>query len=329
MPATPLPELQRRLSALQDGLAARGLNAALIVQNVDLFYFTATSQNAHLFVPAAGYPLLLVRKDLDRARAESPLENIYPLTSLKELPALLQEHGYRLPAHLGLELDVLPAGQYLSYRKLFPATEIADVSPLIREVRSVKSPFELELMRAAAQATDGVFAAIPSLVRVDMSEVELAGLVEALFRKAGHHGLVRMRGFNQELFYGALLSGANMAVPSCVDSPTGGPGMGPDSPLGAGPKPIGRDEPLMVDYTGAFHGYLIDQTRLFVTGKLPSSWRQPFKPPSPSRQKWSTWPAPGVRRKNCTGKPWGWPKPPAWPATSWGTRSRAALSATA
>lgn len=277
MPVTPPDELKRRLAALQAGLTAQGLDGAVVVQNVDLFYFAATAQNAHLFVPAEGQPLLLVKKNLARAREESPLATIGPMPSLKELPATLQEYGYTLPSKLGLELDVLPAGQFLYYQKIFPSAHIADVSPLIREQRAVKSPFELDLMRRAARLTDEVFAAIPSQFQPGMSELELAGRIEALFRRAGHPGLVRMRGFNQELVYGHLLSGANMAVPSCVDSPTGGAGTGPDFPHGAGFKPVERDEPFQVDYVGSFYGYLIDQTRLFVPGKLSAPLEKAFQ----------------------------------------------------
>ena len=51
-----------------------GLDAALLVQAADLVYLSGTAQNAHLVVPASGEPLLLVRRDLERARAESALE---------------------------------------------------------------------------------------------------------------------------------------------------------------------------------------------------------------------------------------------------------------
>jgi len=277
LPATPLEELEKRIAGLQSTLAAQGLDGALIIQNVDLYYFTATAQGAHLYVPAAGAPLLLVKKNLERARRESPLPNIQPMPSLKELPAALQARGYQVPSRLGMELDVLPANHYLYYKEIFAATEIADVSQPIREVRAVKSPYEIDLLRSAARLTDQVFASIPSLFRPGMSEVELAGRIEALFRENGHPGLVRMRGLNQELVYGHLLSGPNMAVPSCVDSPTGGAGTGPDFPHGAGFRTIGRDEPFQVDYVGSFGGYLIDQTRLFVTGKLDPLLEKAFR----------------------------------------------------
>lgn len=277
MPVTPKDELERRIKGLQAVLAVNGLDGALVLQNADLFYFTATAQNAHLYVPVEGPPLLLVKKNLDRAREESPLPNTGSMPSLKELPAALRTYGYQVPSRLGMELDVLPASHFLYYQKIFPSTGIGDISQAIRELRAVKSPFELDLMRSAARLTDEVFAAIPTLFRVGMSELELAGRIEGAFRRAGHPGLVRMRGFNQELVYGHLLSGSNMAVPSCVDSPTGGTGTGPDFPHGAGFKAIGRDEPFQVDYVGSFHGYLIDQTRLFVAGKLDPLLEKAFR----------------------------------------------------
>ena len=65
----------------------------MVVQHTDLAYLTGTNQQAHLIVPADGPPLLLVRRVLARARAESPLERIEPLTSLSGLPVALRGAG--------------------------------------------------------------------------------------------------------------------------------------------------------------------------------------------------------------------------------------------
>lgn len=277
MPVITNDELQNRLAALQKGLAALNLDGALLVHNVDLLYFAGTAQNAHLYVPVQGSPVLFVKQNLDRARAESPLTSVQPMPSLKELPLTLREYGFPASAKLGMELDVLPASRFLHYQKLFHPAEITDVSQLIRNIRSIKSPFEIELMRAAAKLTDEVFASIPSLFQPGISEIKLAGLIEARFRQAGHSGLIRMRGLNAELFYGHLLSGPNMAIPSSVDSPTGGAGTGPHFPQGASLKPIEPDQPFQVDFVGSFFGYLIDQTRLFVPGKLDAHLKKAFE----------------------------------------------------
>src|SRR6476659_3339242 len=93
-PTVPRQEIERRIAAFQSALAEQGLDAALIVESSDLYYLTGTNQDAHLVVPAAGEPLYLVRRDLGRARDESPLERVEPLRSLRDLgPAVLAAAG--------------------------------------------------------------------------------------------------------------------------------------------------------------------------------------------------------------------------------------------
>ncbi len=93
-----------------------------------------------------------MRRDVHRAEQQSPLRPILPLESLKQLPAFLDETvGRASPRTLGMELDVLPANTFFFFdEKIFPKDRIVDVSGLIRQVRMVKSSWELEMMRGAA-----------------------------------------------------------------------------------------------------------------------------------------------------------------------------------
>ncbi|MEJ2135383.1 MAG: aminopeptidase P family N-terminal domain-containing protein [Desulfofustis sp.] len=102
-------ELGGRIERLQLALQEKGIDGALIVQKTDLFYFSATSQQGYLYVPGVGQPLLMVFKDFDRARRESPLEQVVSIGSPRTLPDILASRGLASPALLGLELDVLPA----------------------------------------------------------------------------------------------------------------------------------------------------------------------------------------------------------------------------
>ena len=68
---------------------------------------------------------------------------------MRDFPLLIKNHYGRLPENLGLELDVLPVKDYFRYQELFPSTQIVDSSPILREVRKVKSPFEIGLVRTA------------------------------------------------------------------------------------------------------------------------------------------------------------------------------------
>lgn len=270
-------ELSARVARLQALLARENVDAALLVQKADLFYFSGTTQQAHLFVPATGAPLLLARKSFERARAESAIEAVVALGSLRQIPDLLAAHGHAGPRRVGMELDVLPVNDHLRYRQLFPDAEIVDVSPLVRQVRRIKSPYEIGLMRRAAAVMDAMVRSVPDVLREGMTEVEFAGRLEAVARREGHQGVIWMRAWNNQIFYGHILAGPSGGVASGVDSATGGSGLNPAVPYGPGERRIGRGDPVMVDYIAAVDGYLADQTRMFSIGPLPAEWGKRYE----------------------------------------------------
>ncbi len=264
---TPRSEINQRLDKLKKQLEENSIGAALIVQRADLFYFSGTIQEAHLYVPVDDKPIFMVFKSLERAIAESSLSRIVPLESPKAVPEILRKYGYSLPQTIGLELDVLPTNLYFNYQRLFEGKNLIDISHLIRLVRAIKSPYEIDLMRRAAKRSDQVAACVPELLREGMTELELAGKVEAEARKLGHQGTVRMRYWGGEVFYGHLLAGPSGAVPSFPRSPTGGSGASPAVAQGPSFRPIQRHEPVLVDYVFALNGYYSDHTRIFSLGK--------------------------------------------------------------
>ncbi|MDE3087937.1 MAG: aminopeptidase P family protein [Chloroflexota bacterium] len=266
---TPKTELDARIKKFQSLLAANDLDGALIAQNVDLFYFAGTIQQSQLYIPREGLPILMTRRSFPRARAESALERVVPLASPRDVPRLLHEHGYALPRRLGLELDILPTNLYLGYREIFAGAELVDASPLIRRVRAVKSAYELAAMRRAAKIGETTMRAMRELLVEGISEIELAGKLEAVARGAGHQGMARFRLWNNEMFYGHLMTGKNTAMPSYLSSPTGGPGLSPAFSQGSSQRKIRRGEPVLFDYVFVSDGYIVDQTRIFAIGKLP------------------------------------------------------------
>lgn len=266
--SVPDDELSARLVKLQESLAAKGIDGALIVQKTDLFYFAATSQQGWLYVPVAGKAILMIFKEFDRARRESPLEDILSVNSVKEIPKMLAEYGYRSPPVLGLELDVLPTNIYLQYGALFRDSRIEDISLEIRLIRAVKSAFEIAKIKAAIHLSDTVAAHVPELLVAGKSEIALAGELESFARSLGHQGIVRMRMWGSELFYGHLMAGDGAAVPSYLASPTGGTGVSCVIGQGAGFRKIGINEPILVDYVFALDGYISDHSRIFSIGPL-------------------------------------------------------------
>ncbi len=265
---TPASEIETRIAKLQHLLREDHLDGALVLQNTDLFYFAGTIQQSYLYIPADGRPILMVHKNFTRAQAESALRPLVQLATPGDIPKMLRRHGHQLPRRLGLECDVLPAAIYFKLERLFDSAEISDVSPTIRRVRAVKSEYEIERVRKAAGLADRVAAYLPEVLREGLTEIELAGLVEAQARKWGHQGTVRMRLWGNEMFYGHLMAGPAAAQPSFLSSPTGGRGISPAVAQGASDRPIGRREPILLDYVFALDGYLADHTRIFALGGL-------------------------------------------------------------
>ncbi len=266
---TPRSELDARIARLQARLAHAGLDGALIVHIANLFYFAGTIQQAHLFVPAQGAAVLMVRKSFERARRESALEHVVSLTSLRRMPALLAEHGYAHFKRIGLELDVMPVAVFGSYQRLLPGVELMDISVPVREIRAVKSAYEIERMRDAARQAAGMFEAAPSVLHAGMTEIEFAAEMEAIARRLGHQGVIWLHNWNQRVHFGTIVSGDNGAIVSYFDGPLAGTGLSPAMPTSAGVRQIGLHEPVIFDYAFAYEGYIVDATRLLSVGPLP------------------------------------------------------------
>ena len=264
----PAAELAGRIAGLQAGLAALGLDAALLRQNADLFYFAGTVQQSYLYVPVAGEATLFVRKVAERARRESALGAIVELPTPKDLPRLIAERYGALPARVGLELDVLPVADFRRLEKLLPGMAFEDVGRTIIRQRAVKSAWEVERIRASAAVADEVSRLIPGILEEGLTEVEFAGRVEAEARRLGHEGFIRMRGFNQEMFYGQLLAGPSGCVSSYLDTPLAGTGLSPSVAQGASFRRIGRGEPVVFDFVPVRDGYMADFTRMYSLGPL-------------------------------------------------------------
>jgi Xaa-Pro dipeptidase len=266
---TPRDELLRRAGALQRHLRTDGVDAALIMQNANLFYFGGSIQSGALIVPAAGTPVYAVRRIVERARAESALDTIVPLPSLRGLTPAIAEAAGHPAARIGMELDAVPVAVRDRFAAALGGVEIVDVSAAVRRVRSVKSPYELAQLRAAARLSAAILEAACGVLREGMTELELSAGLEAHARRLGHEGVIRLHGWNQETYYGIIAAGPAAAVPSFADLPLGGEGPGPSAPYGAGWRRIARGDPVIVDAPAVLGGYIMDQTRTLVMGRLP------------------------------------------------------------
>lgn len=280
---TPLPELKARASRLQAAMREAGLDGIMATQNADLYYLSGAIQQAQVYLPAEGEPLLMVRKHPGRAMYDSPLGTgwgrVVAVRSLRELPALIEEAGGGKPAVIGWELDTLPVLTFRAFEKALEplGAQHTDAAMLFKRVRAIKSDYEIGLIRSAAKVSDVIVQAAARYLREGITELELQARVEAEARMAGHSGLQRFRVAGQEMHMGHVLAGESGALPSFMNSPQGGPGLGPWSPFGSSKRAIGRGEPILLDFASEWGGYISDQTRTLSIGRLPQFWLDSYE----------------------------------------------------
>jgi len=265
---TPLEEIENRLTRIRAGMEKQEIEGLLVIQKMDFYYLSGTTQEGLLFVPLEGKPLLMIKRELERARVESPIQDVVPLKSNREIPSLMQTHRGKVPQILGLELDVLPVRDYFKFQGFFPGTQLMDASSILRETRKIKSLFEIDLMKKAGEIGRKVYREAKEILKEGMTEIELGGLLEAAAKKCGHEGLLRVRSLNYEAYTWHVLSGFTGGIVSQSDSPMGGLGLSPAFPVGASLKVMKPHEPILVDFGTCFHGYQADETRMFSIGKM-------------------------------------------------------------
>ena len=258
----PRSEIHRRIEALQSQMGE--MDGALLFHAVDMCYFSGTAQDGLVYVPRDGDPVVMIKRSLERAAEESPLE-VRPLRNMRNLKSDL---GIPKGAVMGLEMDVLPCSFYFKIDRALDDARFVDVAERIKHIRSVKSDFELGLIKESARILEAGFSSVPDFLKEGMREVDLISRLEMVMRSMGHQGSLRFRRFNSIVPLGHVMSGPAAACPSFLASPTGGKGTSLIFPQGASFSRIKRNEPVFVDMVGIYNGYIADATRIFSLGKI-------------------------------------------------------------
>ncbi len=272
---TPTEEIAARIAALRGLMAGSGIAFCVIMQHVDLFYFTGSTQKATLVVALDKDPLYFVQRSVERARMESPLP-VIEVKSDREIGAVLAEKGI-LKGTGGMELDVVPVAVFQRFAGIIGFDTFIDISGLVKALRIVKSPFELEQVRKSGAICDAVFAHAPTVIREGAREVDIDAALVAVGRRQGHQGFLRMRGFNQEMMNLYVTSGTTGTIASAGDVPVSGFGLSAAIAQGSSTKTVAKGIPVLVDYGGGYNGYITDETRSYVVGRLDETFLKPYE----------------------------------------------------
>ena len=271
---TPKDEIENRIERFKRKMEENNIAFSIILQNVDLFYFTGSLQKSVLVIPLDGEPLFFVEKTLNRAIQETPLE-VIPIKKDKDVGNILREKNI-LKGTGGMEFDVLPVAVFERWKGILDYDNLSDVSSLIKATRIVKSPFEIAQIIKSGHVVSHVFSKAKDVIKLGEREIDISAALEAEGRKYGHQGFLRMRGLNQEMMNMYVTHGHSATMPSHGDVPISGVGITHAIAQGPSINRIVGDIPVLIDYGGGYNGYVTDETRVFVVGELNEIFKKAY-----------------------------------------------------
>jgi Xaa-Pro aminopeptidase len=265
----PVREISQRVSKLQHRLQEGPVDGALILDPLNMYYYTGTMQQGVFFVPTEGEPVFLVRRSYERAQRETPLKRVFPIKGFSQLQAILANLGLQTNM-LGVAATTLSVAVFKTLVKAFPGGTFTDISTLLSMIRAVKSEYEVGLIRKAGARHELVYDAIPSMIHEGMTEWALGIEIHKEMLALGFTGVTRFSALGGELDMGIVSFGESGNYPTASVGPGGLMGLSPAFPLVGGKKKLRRGEPIFVDTGFGYEGYFTDKTRIFSLGAPPA-----------------------------------------------------------
>lgn len=237
---------------------------AALFGRVNQYYFCGTMQDGVLLIPRDGDPVYWVRRSYPRAQAESLFPDIRPMQSFRDMA---KEMG-KVPDICHIEAELVPIALLDRFRKHIPAKSFASLDRQIAYVRSVKSSYEIDLMRKSGEIHRHVLDDIvPFMLREGMSEADLGCELHSALIAEGHHGIVRFSMFGSEIVLGQIAFGEHSLASTSFNGPGGAVGLSAAVPLlGSRDRKLGKGDLVFLDVGCGYEGYHTDKTTIYQFG---------------------------------------------------------------
>jgi Xaa-Pro aminopeptidase len=161
--------------------------------------------------------------------------------------------AFGTPARVGISARTW-GESVLELQAALPGAALANATPMVNELRRVKSKAELQLMQHACGIADDAMAATAPRVQPGVTMADLAEEVEHQLRVRGS----RTPSFPTHIF--------SFGYPQSHDSQTP-----------SGLEPIAEGEAVMFDFGGVWQGYCSDFGRTVVAGEPPAEYERVYR----------------------------------------------------
>ena len=230
---------EKRLKNLQKSLTPNKVDALVVSGAVNIAYLTGYSnfsrheREAYLFVTGAnallftdGRYIEAVRNILPKGIRVFPHTELYKRIKSSKLKRIGVEHNFTLAE--------------LKRFKKETGLNFVLTKPLVEQLRAVKDEDEIKNIRAACRLTDKTFETIPLLVKIGVTEREIAWKIEKFIKENGG-----------ELAFDTIVAfGPNAAIPHHKTS---------------NKKLTNKDQFVLLDFGAKVNGYCSDMTRTLLT----------------------------------------------------------------
>jgi len=256
-------ELNIRWDKIRQAMKQQGIDATILTTTVNLIYISGQVFNGYFFLPSEGDPIFFIKRPLGLDGI-----NIHYIRKPEDIPAILSSKGIENLKNIAFESDAISYNEQTRLQKIFNPETTSNASTLLRVVRSIKTPFEIEEYRKTCIKHAETMAGVAKLYRDGMNDLEFSIEIERHFRKSGSLGHFRTFGPNMEIYMGSILAGDNANAASPYDFALGGAGISPSLPIGCSGEELTPGKAIMVDMGGLYSAYISDMTRVYSIGKL-------------------------------------------------------------
>lgn len=256
-------DLQTKWDRIQQAMRQLDADGCLLTVDVNLYYTTGRIFSGYFYLPAEGAPWFFVK----RPKGYTNDHAVY-IRKPEQMSELFNAHGIEMPRRLLLEADELSYTDFVRLQSIFNPQETGNATALMRQLRAIKTPYEISRFRISAARHAKTYAEIPACFRPGMTDLEFQFEIEKRMRQNGSIGIFRAFGANMDIFMGSILAGENAEAPSPFDFALGGNGIDPSCPLGANGTVLKEGTAIMVDMAGNYTAYMTDMTRVFSVGRL-------------------------------------------------------------
>jgi len=240
----------------------------LVFSRLNIYYLSGSFVSGVLWLPLDGEPILFCRRGVERAKIESPLKNIYNFKSYGDINVIVKESGNPLPKVVAAEMNGLSWALSQSLTKHLADQQFVSADKIIGMSRAKKSKWELNILReAGSRHARCLTELLPPHLHEGISELEICHKISELFLSQGHHGILRMENYGEEIFLGHISVGDSANYPSVFNGPVGLKGVHPATPyMGSAEVQWTTGKPLIIDNGFTWEGYMTDKTQVYWLG---------------------------------------------------------------